>query len=173
MIGDLPIEIGCVLKCRIVELKTPDFEVNLKFRRECVKIFDAEIIPTRCYVIEFRIWLSRRFGLPLSVFRLKGTSSSSVIDLYDEQLIADYALDSSVYEVETWSGWDNLIQYAIKGYPNQTVECLSQDEFIRQYQIQVVLYIAAFYGSTQLADVFLSMGARSDRPVGEVYRNTP
>jgi|EBPBio282013_DNA_FD.fasta_scaffold185731_1 hypothetical protein len=98
--------------------------------------------------------------------------TSKLIDLYDDHLLSEYEhlqLAAGRFHVETWSASDNLIQYAIKGYPNQVMESLSSDEFIKQYQMQLALYIGAFHGNTHLCDVLITMGARSDRPVGEVH----
>lgn len=172
---------GCVLKCRLVEHKTPDFEVFLRYNREREKIYDCDLNLYECYVLEFRIWLSRRLGLPLTTFRLKMSANMQpqAVDLYDDRLLNDYfayfadngeiGAVTPLFYLETWQPWDILIRYAMKGFTTKVVECLSADEFIKQYQMQVILYIAAFHGHTNLADMLITMGARCDRPTGEVF----
>lgn len=165
ILSDLGIPAGSNLKCYVVERKIPDFEIYLKFKKEWMRFYNNEIKLDQCYVLELKIFLSKQLGFPLSSFRLKTYTN---VDLFDDKYISDYNMAKMCFQLETWQGWENIIKYTIKGYSKHVIECLNSDEFIKQYQLQVMLFIAAFYGNTHLAEALMQLGARADRPVGEV-----
>jgi hypothetical protein len=52
--------------------------------------------------------------------------------------------------MQTWVGWSDFFNYAIKGYTKAVLKLLSSDELVRQYMLQVALYIASHYGNVDL-----------------------
>jgi hypothetical protein len=166
IINDLAMPVGTSIRCFLKNEKVPDYIVNVKFKKETFKLFDTGLDPDESKVFELRVRLSNYLGLPLSVFRIKTDSHS---ELFDERKLRDYGLDfRSTIILETWQNWDNFLLYSTKGFTNLVLKSMSSDEFIKQYQMRVALYIACFHGNFELANTLMSMGVRSDRPVGEV-----
>ena len=75
--------------------------------------------------------------------------------------------------IQTWIGWSDFFTYAIKGrdqhrwssvmlhrfasgYTKAVLKLLSTDELVRQYMLQVALYIAAHYGNVDLVKFLFS-----------------
>lgn len=73
--------------------------------------------------------------------------------------------------IQTWLGWSDFFTYTIKGelvglkndfdrigvlsgYTKAVLKLLSSDELVRQYMLQVALYIAAHYGNVDLVSFF-------------------
>lgn len=167
ILNDLTINPGSTIKCMVKEEKISEFHVFVKFQKERLKLFDTGMDPEESYILEFRIYLSKLLGLPLSIFRLKDMTNN--VDLFDEKKLGDYKINrKSDLVLETWVGWDSFLLNCIKGFTKQAIKLMSQDEFIRQYQMKVALYLAAHYGNLDLTKTLLFMGVRADRPVGEV-----
>ena len=109
--------------------------------------------------------------------------------MYDHYILRDYDLVKySEFTMETWNEWDLFLQNCVKGnhtdtpsscvfllilnifdsgFTRQVVDSFNEDEFIKQFQQRVALYIAAFYGNQELTTTMINSGVRPDRPVGE------
>ena len=88
------------------------------------------------------------------------------MDLYDSMTLKHYGLNKKcTFILETWKGWDTFLHYCIKGFTKQCLKAMSQDEFIRQFQMKCALYMCAHYGNFELASTLIVVhGVRADRP---------
>ncbi|CAF0814123.1 unnamed protein product [Rotaria sordida] len=161
---DINIRFGATVKCAVIEDRIPDYRLFLPIRNEIFDIFDSNLHPIETTILQLRIVASNKSGLPLSAFRLVNDKN---MELFDHVRLSQYDIDyRATLTIQTWIGWSDLFTYAIKGYTKAVLKLLSSDELVRQYMLQVALYIAAHYGNVDLARALLQLGARADRPVG-------
>ncbi|CAD5121081.1 DgyrCDS9620 [Dimorphilus gyrociliatus] len=116
-------------------------------------------------VHQLRSIVSRKSGLPVSVFRLTTVEGT---EMYDCQFIDSYGIgvgDRIVLEV--WDGWSDMLNAAITGFTSDLMESLFKDDVISRFQMKVALYIAAHYGHVELAVNLLRHGVRPDEAIGE------
>ena len=133
------------IKVGVKEEKVADYFLYVKFKKETMCLYDTELDPYDSTIFELRIYISNLLGLPLSIFRLK---SAANVELFDDKTFKYYDLHlKSTIILETWQGWDNFLHNTIKGFTKQVLKSMSQDEYIKQYQMRVALYIAAYYGN--------------------------
>lgn len=174
-LSELNIPMGATLKCYVVDERQLLFDCYVKFSRQ-LKEFYANDVPfalNECYVLELRIFLANIMGFPLSLFRLKEALAD--VQMFDDNRLVDYVkLEDEHgkkrvrFVLEVWNGWDALLKCSIRGMTSQVFSLFSQDEAIKQYQMSVVLYVAAAHGNFNLVSELMTMGARIDRPIGEV-----
>ncbi|CAF3792319.1 unnamed protein product [Adineta steineri] len=158
---DLNIPSGSILRCLYREKKPADLYIHCSYDKQIIKLDDSRItIDTTIRTI--RKIISNKLGLPLSVFCLETYGSRQ--RLYDPMKLIDYdiRLHEHIY-LKVWGGYEKFIHSCTKDLPLE----YSRDELSRQYQIQIALYIATFYGHVELANSVMQRGGRSDRPVGE------
>ncbi|CAF0780591.1 unnamed protein product [Didymodactylos carnosus] len=160
-IDDLSIDSGATVKCTIREDKIPNYRFFLPIRGEMFDIYDDNLHPIDTTIIQMRIIASRKTGLPLSAFRLVVDNNN---ELFDHFTLSSYDIEPrSTLTIQTWVGWSDFYSYAIKGYTKAVLTLLSHDELVKQYMLQVALYISAHYGN---ARALINIGARADKPVG-------
>ncbi|UJR31762.1 hypothetical protein I4U23_019240 [Adineta vaga] len=167
---DIHIRFGSTVRCMVKEDRIPDYRLFLQIRNETFDVFDAKLHPTQTTILQLRIVASHKSGIPLSAFRLVMDTNT---ELFDHVRLSQYDIDyRATLTIQTWVGWSDFYTYAIKGrndsnrYTKAVIKLLSSDELVRQYMLQVALYIAAHYGNVDLARALLQLGARADRPVG-------
>ncbi|CAF1299160.1 unnamed protein product [Adineta ricciae] len=161
---DVQIQFGATVRCMVKEDRIPDYRLFLPIRNETFDVFDSGMHPTETTVLQLRIVASHKSGLPLSAFRLITDKNT---DLVDHIRLSQYDIDyRSTLTIQTWIGWSDFYTYTIKGYTKAVLKLLHSDELVRQYMMQLALYIAAHYGNVDLARALLQLGARADRPVG-------
>ncbi|CAF1025009.1 unnamed protein product [Brachionus calyciflorus] len=164
-INDLGIPMSATLRLYVQKEKHPDLLIYIKCQKETVKLYERDIDWYEWTVLELRVLLQNKIGFPLSIFRLK---TSYNMDMFDEKKLSFYEINKqSLIIVETWVGWDALLSIAMKGYSKDFMNCLSSDDFIRQYQMKAGLFVACYYGNFELVRNLMTLGARVDRPVGE------
>ncbi|CAF3834149.1 unnamed protein product [Rotaria sp. Silwood1] len=163
-LNDIKIRFGATVKCAVIEDRIPDYRLFLPIRNETFDIFDSNLHPIETTILQLRIVASNRSGLPLSAFRLVNDKNN---ELFDHVRLSQYDIGyRATLTIQTWIGWSDFFTYAIKGYTKAVLKLLSSDELVRQYMLQVGLYIAAHYGNVDLARALCQLGARADRPVG-------
>ncbi len=110
---------GAHLKLVSRERHPPDLFVCVKYRHETVEVFHRELAHVaasvdECLVIDLRILLSKRLGLPLNIFRLKSSGSSDCapsLVLYDECALGKYGVTwQGDVQLETWRNWLDFLR---------------------------------------------------------------
>ncbi|CAF0725676.1 unnamed protein product [Adineta steineri] len=161
---DVNIRFGATVRCMVKEDRIPDYRLFLPIRNETFDVFDSTLHPTETTVFQLRVVASHKSGLPLSAFRLVTDTHD---ELFDHVRLSQYDIDyRATLTIQTWIGWSDFFTYAIKGYTKAVLKLVSSDELVRQYMLQVALYISAHYGHQDLARALLQLEARADRPVG-------
>ncbi|CAF0754445.1 unnamed protein product [Didymodactylos carnosus] len=160
-VGDLGIPSGAIIRCLYREQKAADLYIYCAFNQQTIKIFDSTL-TLETTIGTIRKKLSDTLGLPLSTFCLE--SRDGRVRYYDHMKLISYdiKLNGRVY-LKVWKGFEKFLTNCLKGFH----DTYAQDDLTRQYQLQIALHIAAFYGHMELATSAMQMGARSDRPVGE------
>lgn len=156
--SDLNIRNGSTVKLYSKKEKIPDYLIYVRFKKEFLKMVDTNLTNsnTDAYVFELRVQISNILGLPLSIFRLKTYDD---IEIFDDNKISYYKLNN--YEpiiLDTWRDWDTFLLNCIKGYKKQVIKEIHTDEFIKQYQLKVALFISAFYGNFELVNTLMFLG---------------
>ena len=107
LLSYLNLPYGSQLKLITRERNPPDLYVYVKYRRERIELVNTGLPAfNKCLVIDVRILLSRRLGLPLNIFRLKTLGSDNALVLYDYHTLDKYGVkwqDDLV--LETWRNW--------------------------------------------------------------------
>jgi hypothetical protein len=155
--SDLNIRNGSTVKLYSKKEKIPDYIIYVRFKKEFVKMVDTNLAYNKdAYVFELRVQISNILGLPLSIFRLKTYDN---IDIYDDNKISDYKLNNfEPIVLDTWKDWDIFLLNCIKGYKKQVFKEIHSDEYIKQYQLKVALFISAFYGNFELVNTLMFLG---------------
>ena len=138
---DLGIPSGAIIRCVFRDIEEPQLYVHCNFNKQILKLFDSSIeMETTVAVVRKKI--SDRLGLPLSCFCLQRFEDQQ--RLYDEQRLMDHQVRIHGHvQLKVWRGYEKLISSFIKGFS----ETYAHDDLTRYYQIQIALYIAAFYGN--------------------------
>ena len=140
LLVDLNIPLGSILHCLYRKKKTPNLYVHCGFNNQILEFFDHSIsIDTT--IGDIRKKVSDRIGFPLSIFCLEDQNSNQ--RLYDSMRLLDYDLkpQDHVY-LKVWRGYEKFINSCMKGFPRY----YAHDDLTRHYELQIALYIAAFYG---------------------------
>ncbi len=139
-LADLSIPSGSIIRCIYKEQKAADLYVHCEFNKQILKLFDSSI-TMETTISEIRKKISEKLGLPLSIFCLETYHSKR--RLYDPMKLINY--DMKIHDhvsLKVWKGYEKFISSCLRGYTDH----YSHDDLTRYYQIQVALYIAAFYG---------------------------
>ncbi|XP_800431.3 protein ANKUB1 [Strongylocentrotus purpuratus] len=163
-LGDIGVVAGSTLRCFLREEITPKLFVYCVYNDEKVEILEEVRFETD-YVAALRSIISRRIGLPVTVYRILDPKGK---EMYDGNLLQmyDIAIGCTV-RLETWDGWNDFLRAASIGHTSHVSHNLSQDESIAKFQMRVALFIAAHYGHMDLASAILKWGYRSDEAIGE------
>ena len=140
LLVDLNIPLGSILHCLYRKKKKPNLYVHCGFNNQILEFFDHNIsIDTT--IGDIRKKISDRIGFPLSIFCLEEQNSKQ--RLYDSMRLLDYDLKphDHVY-LRVWRGYEKFINSCMKGFPRY----YAHDDLTRHYELQIALYIAAFYG---------------------------
>ena len=163
---DLGIRVGATLRVTLKEHIKPVLYVSCAYNQETVSIVDKGIEDIGAIsVASFRAVISRKTGLPISVFRLVNKAAMEMFDVHN---FCEYSVNNNdMIYLETWDGWGDFLNFCVFGYKSQVMSHLSSDELICRYQMRVALYISAHFGHVDLAVCLLKQGVRADEPVGE------
>nr|XP_054748968.1 protein ANKUB1-like [Lytechinus pictus] len=163
-LGDIGIVAGSTLRCFLREEITPKLFVYCVYNDEKVEILE-EVRFDSDYVAALRSIISRRIGLPVTVYRILDPNGR---EMYDGNLLSMYDISlGCTVRLETWDGWNDFLRAASIGHTTHVSHNLSQDESIAKFQMRIALFIAAHYGHMDLASAILKMGYRSDEAVGD------
>ncbi|XP_071502628.1 uncharacterized protein [Diadema antillarum] len=163
-LGDIGIVAGSTLRCFLREEITPKLFVYCAYNDEKVEILEEVRFETD-YVAALRSIISRRVGLPVTVYRIVDSEGREMFDGNTLQLY-DITFGCTV-RLETYDGWNDFLRAASIGHTSHVFHNLSQDESISKFQTRVALFIAAHHGHMDLASAVLKLGIRSDEAVGD------
>lgn len=152
---DLGIPSGSIIRCIHREILEAQIHVHCDFNKQILKLFDHSITAqTTIGVIRQKI--SDKIGLPLSTFCLQRFDDQK--RLFDSDTLEDRQIKVHGHVLlKVWSGYEKLISSCVKGFS----ETYSSDDLTRYYQIQIALYISAFYGIVFLSFCFFSIEPKS------------
>lgn len=161
---DLGIIPGSTVKVCMKEEVKPVLFVKCSHSGELIEIMDDYHVE-KMMVDDLRTMVSKKSGLPVSIFRLV---SRDGMELYDRHCLFDYNIECghTVY-MENWDGWTELINYSILGLTPSVMPLIVQDEIQSRFQLKVVMYISAHFGCVDLARTCIRSGIRPDEPIGE------
>ena len=142
-LAEVSISPGSILHCTHRQTKAPELYVHCGFNGQVLKLFDSSI-TVNTTIGALRANISNRLGLPLSVFCLEKYDSGQ--RLYDEITLITYDIKrhDHVY-LKVWREQEKFVVACTKGFSDVYIN----DDLVRHYQLQVALYIAAFYGKTR------------------------
>ncbi|XP_045172127.2 uncharacterized protein LOC123534112 [Mercenaria mercenaria] len=161
---DLGIVPGSTVKVCMKEEVKPVLFVKCSHSGEVIEIMDDYFVE-KLLVDDLRTMVSKKSGLPVSIFRLVSRDN---LELFDRHVLFDYSIEcgDTVY-MESWDGWTELINYSILGLTPSVMPLIVSDEIQSRFQLKVVLYIAAHFGCVDLARTCIKSGIRPDEPIGE------
>lgn len=139
---DLGIPPGAILHCLSRGRRTIDLQVHCEFNNQTLDFFFDDTLNVETSIGELRKKISDRLGLPLSTFCLEKNDKKE--RLYDNMKLYQYEINSSDHvHLKVWRGYENFLNLCIKGFPKS----YARDDLTRHYQLQIALYVAAFYGT--------------------------
>ncbi|KAL4223430.1 Ankyrin repeat and ubiquitin domain containing 1 [Mactra antiquata] len=161
---DLGIVPGSTVKVCMKEEVKPVLFVKCSHSGEVIEIMDDYDVE-RMLVDDLRTVVSKKAGLPVSIFRLVSRDGK---ELFDRHELFDYSIEcgDTIY-MESWDGWKELINYSILGLTPSVMPLIVTDEIQSRFQLKVVMYIAAHFGCVDLARTCIRQGIRPDEPIGE------
>lgn len=161
---DLGIVPGSTVKVCMKEEVKPVLFVKCSHSGEVIEIMDDYFVE-KLLVDDLRTMVSKKSGLPVSIFRLVSREN---LELFDRHALFDYAIEcgDTVY-MESWDGWTELINYSILGLTPSVMPLIVSDEIQSRFQLKVAMYISSHYGCVDLARTCIKSGIRPDEPIGE------
>ncbi|XP_022109666.1 protein ANKUB1-like [Acanthaster planci] len=165
VLSEVGVNAGSTLKCSVREEVTPKLFVHCSFNDEVIEIID-NLDFSSSMVAELRLLISRKIGLPVTVYRILTSSGK---EMFDANLLSQYGIEvGCTLKMETIDGWNEFLKSAIIGHTQQVFRYFNQtDETICKFQMRVALFIAAHYGHIDLATAMLKNGIRADEKVGD------
>ena len=164
VVADIGIAPGTTLRAVLKDEIKPSLYIYSTFNEETVPLFQR-INFHQVTVADLRGIVSRKTGLPVSVFRLLNSEN---VEMYDPHFLDNYGMDlGQTIRMETWDGWNDFLNLSIMGFATLVKDKLSANEVEARYQMKVALYIAAHFGHVDLAVSLLRLGMRADEPVGD------
>lgn len=161
---DLGIVPGSTCKVCMREEVKPVLFVRCSHSGETIEIMDDYFVE-KMEVADLRTMVSKKSGLPVSIFRLVSRENK---ELFDNHTLFDYNIEcGDMIYMECWDGWTELINYSILGLTPSVTPLIVQDEIQSRFQLKVVLYIAAHFGNVDLANTCIRSGIRPDEPIGQ------
>ncbi|KAM7387941.1 hypothetical protein PAMP_024146 [Pampus punctatissimus] len=161
---DVGITSGSAIRCLIKSEQKPVVRVFNAVTGETLSIMGSVSLLHYMSVATLKTMVCVQCGLPVSSFRLRTTAG---VELYDCNKLQDYAIQvGTVLRLDTWDGWVELLQGCLLGHRLTVQSHLSQERPVRRFQMQVALYIAAFFGHLELSGWLLERGAHAEEPVG-------
>lgn len=140
-LNDLGIPPGAILYFLSRERRTIDLQVHCEFNHQTLEFFFDDTLNVETSIGELRRRISDRLGLPLSTFCLEIDQRNE--RLYDNMKLYQYEIKSTDHiHLKVWRGYENFLNACIKGFSKS----YARDDLTRHYQLQIALYIAAFYG---------------------------
>lgn len=139
---DLGVPTGAIIRCVYRAKKDADLYVHCQFNNQLLELFD-NTITINTTVAEIRKKISDRIGIPLSTFYVE-VQDLERRRLYDRMKLfqCNLKVHDHIY-VKVWPGYEDFLNACLKGFP----KTYSHDDLTRHYQLQIALYIAAFYGN--------------------------
>ena len=140
LLTDLNIPPGAIIHCVQRERKIPDLYIHCGFNNQILEFFD-DTITIDTTIGEIRKKISNRIGLPLSTFGLKIQNSKR--HLYDQMELFHYEIKPHDHVcLRVWRGYAKFLNSCMQGFPKY----YAHDDLTRNYELQIALHIAAFYG---------------------------
>ena len=118
-------------------------------------------------VVQLRSLVSRKSGLPVSMFRML---SAYGLEMYDGHLLDHYDVQvGDTIRIETWDGVNNFLVLCQRGFASNALAELDKetDASIFRYLLRVALYMAAHFSHLDLASATIKLGVSPGEGVGE------
>ena len=164
VITDIGIMSGSTLRLGFKDEVKPILYIYCAYSGDVVRILDDFNIP-QLSVYDLRAVATRKTGIPLGVFRLV---SGKGLELFDCYSLQEYEVNiGDTITLETWDGWNDLLNLAVSGFTSLVMKQLAEEELMNRYQMRVAMCIAAHHGHVDLAVSLLRQGIRADEPVGD------
>ncbi len=163
VIHDIGLENGSTLRVILKENVKPTLSVLSAFNGERIDLVEKfDVFGFK--VSDLRSIVSKKCGLPISVFRLVNNNGD---EMYDFHTLQKYNVTlGDTMRLEVWDGWSDFLNLAIHGFASHVMQSLSPNDIEARFQLKVALHIAAFYGHVDLAVTLLKLGVRPDENVG-------
>lgn len=140
-LNELGIPSGAILYCLSRDRKTIDLQVHCEFNHQTLDFFFDNTLNVDTTIGDLRKRISDQLGLPLSTFCLEIDQRKE--RLYDSMKLYQYEINSNDHlYLKVWHGYESFLNSCMKGIPKS----YARDDLTRHYQLQIALYIAAFYG---------------------------
>lgn len=164
IIPDLGIVHGSTIRIHLRDEINPLLYIVCLHNQETLSIVE-EVRIDQYTVEELRSRVSQKTGIPVGVFRLVSKSGK---EMYDSHFVDDYSLEvGDKVTMETWDGYNELINLSVMGFTPNVMSELSSVEIISRFQMRVAMYIAAHFGHVHLAGSLLKQGVSPSTPIGE------
>ncbi|KAM9088163.1 protein ANKUB1 [Megaptera novaeangliae] len=160
---DVGISFCSTLKCFVKEEDKPTLCVFNAVTQETMPIMESISLLGK-KVSDLRTLIALRCGFPVSVFCLRTPEG---LEMYDCNTLRDYQTDlGTTLRLDVWDGWKEFLMGCLLGQKLKVQRYLSNEGPVLKYQKRVALYIAAFYGHTELTEWALKQGVRPHEMVG-------
>lgn len=119
------------------------------------------------HVAQLRSMVSRKTGLPVSMFRML---SARGLELFDGHSLDDYEVQvGDTIRVESWDGANDFLALCQRGFAKHALAELEREKeaSVVRYLLRVALYMAAHFGHLELASATVKLGVSPSEGVGE------
>uniref|UniRef100_A0A8C6QRB6 Ankyrin repeat and ubiquitin domain containing 1 n=2 Tax=Nannospalax galili TaxID=1026970 RepID=A0A8C6QRB6_NANGA len=162
-LSDIGVSFCSTLKCFVKKEDMPTLYVFNAVTQETMPIMENTSILGK-KVSDLRTLVTLRCGFPISVYCLRTPKG---LEMYDCNTLADYQTDiGTTLRLDVWDGWKEFLMGCLLGQKLKVQRYLSKEGPVLKYQKRVALYIAAFYGHTELTEWALKQGVRPQEAVG-------
>ncbi|CAK8688855.1 protein ANKUB1-like [Clavelina lepadiformis] len=165
--SDIGISSGATVKSLLKDSDKPVLHINCAFNDDIIAIRE-QIDHSKTSVKSLREMVSKKTGLPVSVFRLCTPNGE---EMFDGHTLHEYKVTlGTTITLHVWDGWCDLLAAAIRGHTKRVYRYASTDEQIARFQYRVACYIAAHFGHVDLANSLINPrfgGVKPEEPVGQ------
>ncbi|MBZ3873443.1 Protein ANKUB1 [Sciurus carolinensis] len=162
-LADVGISSCSTLKCFVKEEDKPALCVFNAVTQETMPIMESASLLCK-KVSDLRTLVTLSCGLPVGVYCLRTPAG---LEMYDCNALSDYQTElGTTLRLDVWDGWKEFLMGCLLGQKRKVQRYLSREGPVLKYQKRVALYIAAFYGFTELTEWALQQGARPHEAVG-------
>ena len=139
-VADLSMPSGSMIRCLFRPENSPFVYVHCSYNKQILKITEPTL-NLDSSIKELRVYVARLLGIPLSLFCLETYTGKQ--KLYDDKTLNDYDIKAHEHlYLKVWNDQEKFLNSCLRGFSDN----FSNDEFIRHFQSQVALHIAAFHG---------------------------
>ncbi|CAD7673585.1 unnamed protein product [Nyctereutes procyonoides] len=162
-LANVGISLGSTLKCFVKEEDKPTLYVFNAVTQETMPMMENISLLGK-KVSDLRTLVALSCGFPVSVFCLRTPKG---LEMYDCNTLRNYQIDiGTTLRLDVWDGWKEFLMGCLLGQKLKVQRYLSNEGPVFKYQKKVALYIAAFYGYTELTEWALKQGVRPEEAVG-------